>query len=80
MSASLGVGGALGLPTAAFIADNWDWHILFWTSAALMMVLILVPLKAVELGASPSLGVGLIGVWGLLGVLLVTASAARRGY
>src|SRR5689334_14148154 len=27
MSASLGVGGALGLPTAAFIADNWDWHI-----------------------------------------------------
>lgn len=35
MSASLGVGGALGLPAAAFIADNWDWHLLFWTSAAL---------------------------------------------
>ncbi|MFF2852024.1 MFS transporter [Streptomyces sp. NPDC058001] len=35
MSASLGVGGALGLPSAAFIADHFDWHVLFWTSAAL---------------------------------------------
>jgi len=35
MSASLGVGGALGLPIAAFIADNADWHVLFWLSAVL---------------------------------------------
>ncbi|NUS10510.1 MAG: MFS transporter, partial [Streptomyces sp.] len=33
MSASLGVGGALGLPTAALIADHFDWHVLFWVSA-----------------------------------------------
>ncbi|MFD5544760.1 MFS transporter, partial [Streptomyces sp. NPDC127079] len=31
MSASLGVGGALGLPAAALIADHFDWHVLFWT-------------------------------------------------
>ncbi|MFF9803445.1 MFS transporter, partial [Streptomyces rochei] len=48
MSASLGVGGALGLPAAAFIADKWDWHLLFWVSAALgalafLLVLMVVP-------------------------------------
>lgn len=35
MSASLGVGGALGLPAAALIAEYADWHFLFWTAAAL---------------------------------------------
>lgn len=35
MSASLGIGGALGLPLAAAVAENFDWHVLFWGSAAL---------------------------------------------
>lgn len=35
MSASLGVGGALGLPLSAIIADRFDWHALFWFAAAL---------------------------------------------
>ncbi|KHO25153.1 MFS transporter [Mycolicibacterium setense] len=35
MSASLGVGGALGLPLSAVIAEHFDWHALFWCSAAL---------------------------------------------
>ncbi|MBP2368049.1 MFS transporter [Pseudonocardia parietis] len=35
MSASLGVGGALGLPIAAFVAQAWDWHMLFWGAGAL---------------------------------------------
>jgi MFS family permease len=35
MSASLGVGGALGLPAAALLAENLDWHLLFWTAAVL---------------------------------------------
>ncbi|MFW0784310.1 MFS transporter [Gordonia sp. CPCC 206044] len=34
MSASLGVGGALGLPFAAAIAQNLSWHTLFWICAA----------------------------------------------
>ncbi|QKV80204.1 MFS transporter [Amycolatopsis sp. Hca4] len=38
MSASLGVGGALGLPAAALLAETADWHALFWTSAGLGMV------------------------------------------
>ncbi|QNP68899.1 MFS transporter [Streptomyces roseirectus] len=49
MSASLGIGGALGLPAAALIADHFDWHTLFWTSAALGAVaLLLVPLCVPE--------------------------------
>ena len=35
MSATLGVGGAIGLPVAAVLAENADWHVLFWTAAAL---------------------------------------------
>ncbi|MFG1644005.1 MFS transporter [Amycolatopsis sp. NPDC049252] len=38
MSASLGVGGALGLPAAALLAEHADWHVLFWTSAGLGLV------------------------------------------
>lgn len=55
MSASLGVGGALGLPAAAFLAEHADWHVLFWTSAgfgvlALALVLALVPESVVRTG------------------------------
>ena len=35
MSASFGVGGALGLPLAAIIADHFDWHAVFWFAAVL---------------------------------------------
>ena len=48
MSASLGVGGALGLPLSAVIAQHYDWHTLFWFAtalgvAALLMFTLLVP-------------------------------------
>jgi MFS family permease len=35
VSASLGVGGALGLPLSAVIAQHFSWHALFWFAAAL---------------------------------------------
>ncbi|WP_410632971.1 MFS transporter [Amycolatopsis sp. cmx-4-83] len=55
MSASLGVGGALGLPAAALLAENADWHVLFWTSAGLGLVVVglvvaLVPESPVRTG------------------------------
>ena len=37
MSATLGVGGAIGLPLSAWIADAYDWHALFWVSAGLAL-------------------------------------------
>ncbi|MFT4262379.1 MAG: MFS transporter [Nocardioides sp.] len=38
ISAMLGIGGSLGLPLAGFVAENWDWHILMWISAAASFV------------------------------------------
>ena len=35
MSATLGVGGAIGLPLAAWIANSGHWHGLFWVGAGL---------------------------------------------
>jgi MFS family permease len=40
MSATLGVGGAIGLPLAAWIADAFTWHDLFWLSAALALLIV----------------------------------------
>ncbi|NEC92018.1 MFS transporter [Streptomyces sp. SID12501] len=37
MSASMGVGGALGLPFSAAIAENASWRVLFWVVAALAL-------------------------------------------
>ena len=39
MSASMGVGGALGLPLAAFVAQHTDWRVLFWGSAGLAAII-----------------------------------------
>lgn len=40
MSATLGVGGAIGLPLAAWIADAHDWHTMFWVSTGLAAVIL----------------------------------------
>ncbi|WP_328875461.1 MFS transporter [Streptomyces sp. NBC_00287] len=85
MSASLGVGGALGLPAAAFIADNWDWHILFWTSAALgavsfALVLLIVPESKVRTGGRFDL-VGSLGLTaGLVSLLLAVSKGGDWGW
>ncbi len=35
MSSTMGVGGAVGLPLAAWTAQNYSWHALFWAAAVL---------------------------------------------
>jgi MFS family permease len=35
VSAMLGIGGALGLPLAGFVAEHADFHLLFWINAAM---------------------------------------------
>ncbi|WP_406431880.1 MFS transporter [Streptomyces sp. NBC_00631] len=85
MSASLGVGGALGLPAAALIADHFDWHMLFWTSAALgvvaaLLVLVLVPESKVRTGGRFDL-VGALGMAaGLVCLLLGISKGADWGW
>jgi len=85
MSASLGVGGALGLPTAAFIADRYNWHILFWTSAALgavafALVLTLVPESKVRAGGRFDL-IGAVGLsTALVSLLLAVSKGSTWGW
>ncbi|MGW0579031.1 MFS transporter [Streptomyces sp. NPDC002920] len=85
MSASLGVGGALGLPAAALIADHFDWHMLFWTSAvlgavALVLVLLAVPESQVRTGGRFDV-VGALGMaGGLISLLLAVSKGADWGW
>ncbi|MEU6553576.1 MFS transporter [Streptomyces sp. NPDC046915] len=85
MSASLGVGGALGLPAAAFIADHYDWHVLFWTSAtlgvvSLALVRALVPESQVRTGGRFD-AVGALGLAaGLVSLLLAVSKGADWGW
>jgi MFS family permease len=85
MSASLGVGGALGLPAAAFLAERTDWHVLFWTAAglgALVAVLVVtnVPESPVRAGGRFDF-LGAIGLSAVLvALLLVISSGASWGW
>ncbi|NGN65264.1 MFS transporter [Streptomyces sp. A7024] len=47
MSSSLGIGGALGLPAAAFLAQHADWHTLFYSAAGLGVLSIVLVLSGV---------------------------------
>lgn len=85
MSASLGVGGALGLPAAALIADNLDWHMLFWLSGALgavalVLVLALVPESAVRTGGRFDVPGGVGMAAGLVCLLLAISKGADWGW
>lgn len=85
MSASLGVGGALGLPAAAFLAERADWHALFWSAAVLgavvtALVFFLVPESRVRTPARFDL-VGAIGLSiGLFCLLLAISKGADWGW
>lgn len=85
MSASLGVGGALGLPAAAFLAENADWHALFWTAAgfgalATLLVATLVPESAVRSGGRFDI-LGALGLSvGLVSLLLAISKGGDWGW
>ncbi|MCI3276236.1 MFS transporter [Streptomyces cylindrosporus] len=85
MSASLGVGAALGLPAAALIADNFDWHVLFWSSAgmgvvALLLVLFVVPESKVRTGGRFDVVGGIGMAAGLVCLLLAISKGADWGW
>ena len=80
MSASLGVGGALGLPASAVLVENTDWHVLFWTAAGLgvvvtALVVALVPESSVRTGGR----FDLVGAAGLSAALVCLLLAISKG-
>jgi len=77
VSATLGVGGALGLPISAYVTENFDWHALFWLATAIgvasfLLIWRVIPATASGVGGrfdylgAAGLALGLTGI--LLGV------------
>jgi len=66
MSSSLGIGGALGLPGAALVAQHWNWHSLFLVSGSLGIAAI--ALIAVFVPESPVRTPGRFDVPGAIGL------------
>jgi MFS family permease len=85
MSATLGIGGAVGLPVAAVVAQNADWHMLFWGAAALgaldiVLVLMFVPESPVRTPARFDF-LGTLGLSaGLVAFLLAVSKGADWGW
>ncbi|RGE20332.1 MFS transporter [Leucobacter sp. wl10] len=85
MSATMGVGGALGMPIAAQLALNADWHALFWLAAALgalglPLVALAVPGDVLRTAGRLDL-LGAAGLaLGLTGILLLVSRGAEWGW
>ncbi|GAA1725202.1 MFS transporter [Aeromicrobium alkaliterrae] len=66
VSATLGVGGALGLPLAAWIAQDYSWHGLFWVSTGLaLVVLVLTAAVVPTVRDSHPAHIDVVGILGL---------------
>lgn len=85
VSATLGVGGALGLPLAAWIAQDFSWHGLFWLStvlAALILVATAIVVPNVHDAHPAHLDiVGILGLAvGLVAVLVGISKGSEWGW
>ncbi|WP_439591379.1 MFS transporter [Microbacterium sp.] len=85
ISATLGVGGSLGLPISAFITERADWHILFWVAAGLGVVVFALVLWIVPVSVLRTAGrfdfVGAVGLAvGLSGILLAISRGNEWGW
>src|SRR5690606_37494478 len=85
VSATLGVGGALGLPISAYVTEHYDWHVVFWVAAgigllALGLVARIVPVSTLRTGGRLDV-VGVAGLAvGLTGVLLAVSRGNDWGW
>jgi MFS family permease len=85
VSATLGVGGAIGLPISAIVTENFDWHMLFVFATvvaviALVLIVAVVPSAGVRTGGKVDV-VGALGLAvGLVGVLLAVSQGNTWGW
>ncbi|MFI7386194.1 MFS transporter [Streptomyces sp. NPDC049813] len=86
VSASMGIGGAIGLPIAAAVAQYANWRVLFWGSAVLaliigVMIYVIVPdvpagAKGQRFDAPGAVGLAI----GLVSLLLAISKGADWGW
>ena len=85
ISATLGVGGALGMPLSAFVTQYSDWHALFWMSAGMgvavfALVLWIVPVSVLRTaGRFDYAGAAGLAI-GLSGILLAVSRGNEWGW
>lgn len=85
ISSSLGIGGALGLPLAAVVAERSSWRALFWGAAVLGCVIALLirlcvpPTPPRGVGRFDFVGAAVLGV-GLICLLLSVSKGADWGW
>ena len=85
ISATLGVGGALGLPVSALVSQYSDWHVLFWIAGGLgavvfVLVLLVVPVSVLRTpGRFDFVGAAGLAI-GLIGVLLAVSRGNTWGW
>lgn len=80
MSATLGIGGSLGLPISALITEHLHWRVLFWMSAVLGIVVFFliarwVPESVSRLGGRFDL-LGALGLAAWVSLLLLAVTRA----
>jgi MFS family permease len=85
VSATLGVGGAVGLPAAAAVAQAVDWHWLFWIAAAmsvlaLIAVAAVIPVSTLRSGGRFDLLGAIALAIGLVGILLAVSKGHEWGW
>ncbi|MDI9914183.1 MFS transporter [Rhodococcus sp. IEGM 1379] len=85
MSATLGIGSALGLPLSGFIFEQFGWEAIFWLSAAvgallIVAVALVIPESSVRTrGKFDFLGAILLSI-ALTALLLAISKGARWGW
>ncbi|MFE1441803.1 MFS transporter [Streptomyces sp. NPDC058739] len=86
VSASMGIGGGIGLPVAAAVAQYGSWRMLFWGAAVLaaavaVMILTLVPDVPASARGQRFDAVGALGLAvGLVSLLLAVSKGADWGW
>ncbi len=85
ISATLGVGGALGMPLSALITQYADWHLLFLVATLLAVIVFVLVLWIVPVSVLRTAGrfdyLGALGLAaGLLGILLAISRGNEWGW